>query len=159
MSTGMIGPGGLNSQVSIQQAQEAKMLQQVNSAKTANDSSKIDKGAQQFEAMLLSSWLQQAEKSFATVPGADDDEDAAGRDQMMSMGVQSLADSLAASGGIGIAKMIAKAMHAAAEKTENSSAAGATGQTPQNGPGNLSFPLNSAPKSADSSADSKKGSR
>jgi Rod binding domain-containing protein len=139
------------------------MLQQVNSAKGANDSSKIDKGAQQFEAMLISSWLQQAEKSFATVPGAEDDPDAAGRDQMMSMGVQSLADSLAASGGIGIAKMIAKAMHAAAEKTENSAAAGATagatGQTPQIAPGNLSFPLNSAPRSADSSADSKKGSR
>jgi hypothetical protein len=56
------------------------------------------KGAKEFEAMLLSTWLQQAEQSFATVPGAEDDDDAAGRDQMMSLGVQSLAD---VDGGIG----------------------------------------------------------
>jgi Rod binding domain-containing protein len=119
MGSSMIGPGAINTQVSIQQAQESQMLQQVNSAKAANDSAKIEKGAKQFEAMLLSSWLQQAEKSFATVPGADDDdEDAAGRDQMMSMGVQSLAESMVASGGIGIAKMIAKAMEATANKAE-----------------------------------------
>ncbi|MFZ0747279.1 MAG: rod-binding protein, partial [Terracidiphilus sp.] len=65
---------------------------------------------------LLSTWLQQAEQSMATVPGAEDDEDASGRDQMMSMGVQSLANSMAASGGIGIAKMVAKAMHAQLDK-------------------------------------------
>jgi Rod binding domain-containing protein len=53
---------------------------------------------------------------MATVPGAEDDEDAPGRDQMMSLGVQQLANSLAASGGIGIGKMIAKALHKAAEQ-------------------------------------------
>jgi Rod binding domain-containing protein len=36
----------------------------------------------------------------------------------MSLGVQSLATSLAASGGIGIGKMVAKAMHAAADKAD-----------------------------------------
>ena len=66
--------------------------------------------------MLLSNWLQQAEQSLATVPGAEDDEDAAGRDQMMSLGVQSLANAMAASGGIGIGKMIAQALHHAADK-------------------------------------------
>jgi Rod binding domain-containing protein len=35
---------------------------------------------------------------------------------MMSLGVQTLSTSMAASGGIGIAKMVAKAMHAAADK-------------------------------------------
>jgi Rod binding domain-containing protein len=35
---------------------------------------------------------------------------------MMSLGVQSLAQSLEASGGIGIAKMIAKSLHATADK-------------------------------------------
>jgi Rod binding domain-containing protein len=71
--------------------------------------------------MLLGSWLQQAEQSFATVPGADDDEDAAGREQMMSLGVQSLSQALANSGGIGIAKMITKALEATAAKTEDAS--------------------------------------
>ncbi len=116
MATSMIGPGGMNDQVNLQQAREMQLLQQIDSVKGSNDDAKIEKGATEFESMLLSTWLQQAEQSFATVPGAEDDEDAAGRDQMMSLGVQSLAQSMAASGGIGIAKMIAKALHAAAEK-------------------------------------------
>jgi Rod binding domain-containing protein len=160
MGTSMIGPGGMNAQASVQQAKESQMLQQLSSAKAANDSAKIDKGAQQFEAMLLSTWLQQAEQSFGTVPGADDDEDAAGRSQMMSLGVQSLSESLAASGGIGIAKMIAKAMHAQADKAENSAQTGAQpasgGQIPA---GNLSFRLNSGLGNADSRPDSAKGSK
>jgi len=105
------------------------MLQSLNAAQGSNDDAKIAKGAQQFEAMLLSTWLQQAEQSFATVPGAEDDEDAAGREQMMSLGTQSLAESLAASGGIGIAKMIAKAMHRAAEKAEPTAKVGESAQT------------------------------
>ncbi len=161
MSTGMIGPSAMSTQISIQQAQESQTLQQMNSAKTANNSAKIDKSAKQFEAMLLSTWLQQAEQSYATVPGSeDDDEDAAGRDQMLSMGVQSLAESLAASGGIGIARMIAKALHTAADKAANSAETGsepaATGQIPAR---NLSFPLNSGPESADSSAGLEKVSK
>ncbi len=70
--------------------------------------------------MLLSSWLQQAEQSMATVPGAEDDEAITGKDQMMSLGVQSLSTALVASGGIGIASMIVKAMHAQAEKANSS---------------------------------------
>jgi Rod binding domain-containing protein len=51
------------------------------------------------------------------VPGADDDQDQdVGRGSMMSLGVQTLATSLANTGGIGIGTMIAKAMHAAADK-------------------------------------------
>jgi Rod binding domain-containing protein len=126
MSTGMVGPGAMNSQLSLQQAQESQTLQQMNSAKATNDTAKIEKGAKQFEAMLLQSWLQQAENSFATVPGAEDDDDnTTGRDQMMSMGVQSLADAMANSGGIGIAKMIATAMERTAEKAENRTQPGA----------------------------------
>jgi Rod binding domain-containing protein len=68
--------------------------------------------------MLLSNWLQQAEQSMASVPGADDDEDAGAREQMMSLGVQSLATAMTASGGIGIAKMISKALHSAADSPQ-----------------------------------------
>ena len=122
MATSLIGPGGMgtsvNAQSSLQQVREMQLLQQLNSGKDAGDDAKIEKGARQFESMLLSSWLQQAEKSFATLPGADDDEDTAGKDQMISLGVQSLADAMAANGGIGIAKMISKAMHATAAKVE-----------------------------------------
>ena len=60
----------------------------------------------------------QAELAFPVVPGADDDEDSGQRDQIMSLGVQALSTSLAASGGIGIGKMIAKSLHATAEKQQ-----------------------------------------
>ena len=127
MGTGLIGPGGMNAQVNLQQAREMQLLQQIDTVKGSKDDGKIEKGAKQFEAMLLSTWLQQAEQSFATVPGAEDDEDAAGRDQMMGLGVQSLSESLAASGGIGIAKMIAKALHAEADKAETTAKPAAVG--------------------------------
>ena len=69
------------------------------SPKTEIDSAKIDKGAKEFEAILVGSWLQQAEQSFATVPGTDDDDQDVGRDSMMSLGVQTLATSMARFGG------------------------------------------------------------
>ncbi len=122
MGSSAIGPGSLANQTSMQQVREDQMLQNLKSQNgNAEDTAKIEKGAKEFEAMLLGSWLQQAEQSFATVPGADDDEDAAGREQMMSLGVQSLSQALANSGGIGIAKMITKALEATAARTEGAS--------------------------------------
>jgi Rod binding domain-containing protein len=108
--------GSLNPQASALQSREDQLMQQVKSPGRPNDDAKIEKGAKDFEAILVGSWLQQAEQSFATVPGADSDDKDVGRDQVMSFGVQSLARSLAASGGIGIGKMVAKAMHVAANK-------------------------------------------
>jgi Rod binding domain-containing protein len=122
----MIGLGGMNSQVTAQQAQETSTLQQLSAMRgTSNSAAKIEKGSKQFEEMLLSNWLQQAEQSFATVPGADDDDDQdkTGRDQMLGLGVQSLAQAMEASGGIGIAKMIAKAMTAQADKADQAAPA------------------------------------
>ena len=115
--------GSLSPQTSMLQSRQDMMLRQMKSPAGASDDAKIEKGSKEFEAILVGSWLQQAEQSFATVPGSDDDEDAANRQQMMSFGVQSLATSLAASGGIGIGKMIAKAMHARADKANGEPAA------------------------------------
>jgi Rod binding domain-containing protein len=108
----------LNPQMSALQSRENLMMQDMKSARGPNDDAKIEKSSKDFEAILVGSWLQQAEQSFATVPGADADDKDVGRDQVMSFGVQSLATSLAASGGIGIGKMIAKAMHASANKAD-----------------------------------------
>lgn len=105
-------------QTSLLQAREDHMIRQLNSAKASNDDAKIDKSAQEFESMLLSTWLQQAQQSMASVPGADDEnDDSSGmKDQMMSLGVQALSTAMAASGGIGLGKMIAHALHAAADR-------------------------------------------
>ncbi|MGA2849189.1 MAG: hypothetical protein ABSE46_09345 [Terracidiphilus sp.] len=102
-------------QTTALESRQDRLLQQMKSPASANDDKKIEKGAKEFEAILVGSWLQQAEQSFATLPGGEDDQDP-GRDSMMSLGVQTLSTSMAASGGIGIAKMISKAMHAAADK-------------------------------------------
>jgi Rod binding domain-containing protein len=118
MSTPVIGASALAAQMNLQQSHETQTLQQIQAAKGAKNDAAIDKSSRDFEAMLLGTWLQQAEQSFATVPGAEDDEDAAGRDQMMGLGVQALSQTLAASGGIGIAKMIAESLHRGADKAQ-----------------------------------------
>ena len=140
-STSLTGSLVSQAQSSLLQAQQERMVQQLKSPQAVTGDGKIEKSAQEFESMLLSTWLTQAEQSMATVPGAEDDEDAAGRDQMMSLGVQSLANSMAASGGIGIAKMIAKALHATADKA----AAPANGTVAANGAaGSTNMPAASA---------------
>jgi Rod binding domain-containing protein len=118
-----IGFGSLAAQVNAVQSNEDSVVQGFRSSNRPTDAAKIDKGAKEFEAVLVGSWLQQAEQSFATVPGADDDEQDVGRGSMMSFGVQTLATSMAATGGIGIGKMVAKAMHAAADKVAGEPAA------------------------------------
>ena len=116
--------GSLSTQSNALESREDLMMRQFKSPAGLGDDAKIAKGAKEFEAILVGSWLQQAEQSFATVPGTDDDADP-GASQMMSLGVQQLATSMAASGGIGIGKMIAKAMHANADKARAQTAAAA----------------------------------
>lgn len=83
-------------------------------ASTRATDQKIEKSAKEFESILLGTWLQQAEKSFGSLPGGDDDEDAdAGKDQLQGMAMQSLGASMTASGGIGIAKMVSSHLHTA----------------------------------------------
>jgi Rod binding domain-containing protein len=86
------------------------------SGSTAAENSKIEKSAKDFESILLGSWLQQAEQSFASLPGGDDDGDAdAGKEQFQGIAMQSLGNSMTAAGGIGIAKMISRQLHKAAD--------------------------------------------
>jgi Rod binding domain-containing protein len=79
---------------------------------SATENTKIEKSAKDFESILLGSWLQQAEQSFAAMPGGDDEGDAdSGKEQFQGMAMQSLGTSMTAAGGIGIAKMISKQLH------------------------------------------------
>jgi Rod binding domain-containing protein len=123
------GSLAVQAQTSLLMSRENQTLRQIQSPQTSDGDAKIQKSATEFESMLLNNWLQQAEQSMATVPGAEDDEDAAGRDQMMSLGVQSLASSMAATGGIGIGKMIAQALHHAADKEQASAKPVVTDET------------------------------
>jgi len=83
-------------------------------ASPVKENAKIEKAAKDFESILLGSWLQQAEQSFASLPGGDDEGDAdVGKEQFQGMAMQSLGTSMTDSGGIGIAKMISKQLHKA----------------------------------------------
>ncbi len=80
----------------------------------SKEDAKIAKAGKDFESILLGSWLQQAEQSFAKVPGGDGEgDDDSSKDQFQGIAMQALAGSLTASGGIGIAKMITKHLHGA----------------------------------------------
>ncbi len=95
-------------------AQSDLLLEQAQGAATSKEKAKIEKAGHDFEAILLGSWLQGAEKSFAAAPGGDsDDEEDGGGEQFMSMAMQQLAGTLASSGGIGIGRMIASHLQAA----------------------------------------------
>jgi Rod binding domain-containing protein len=103
--------------------QKDQLLQRAGGGtKESRENAKIEKAGKDFESILLGNWLQQAENSFAKVPGGDGQEDDAdaGKDQFQGLAMQSLATSLTASGGIGIAKMITKHLLASSEKaTDN----------------------------------------
>ena len=73
-----------------------------NTAPGQAPSPKLVKAAQEFESILLSSWLEKMQASFS---GTDDGSDPA-HDTLASMGTQAIASALAARGGIGIAKLM-----------------------------------------------------
>ena len=74
---------------------------------------KIEKSAKDFESVLMGHWLEQAQQSFATVPGGDSNEDSLGKDQFQSMAMQAVAGALSGRhGGLGIASMVAKHLEA-----------------------------------------------
>jgi len=93
----------------IRGTQAADKLKNADATKT-----KIEKSAKDFESVLMGHWLEQAQQSFATVPGGDpNDEPSLGKDQFQSMAMQALASALSGrKGGLGIASMVAKHLEA-----------------------------------------------
>lgn len=93
---------------------------------------KLATAARQFETVLLGQWLQDAQSSFASVPGGDDDTDAGG-EQMQSFATQQLATSFAAHGGVGIARLALGALTKADDKdhgVENAPVLSSANSTP-----------------------------
>ena len=65
---------------------------------------KMRHAAKEFEGLLLGEMLKSARQSTSSLTGNDDDEDA--NSTVLEMGEQQFAQALAASGGLGIAKMV-----------------------------------------------------
>jgi Rod binding domain-containing protein len=78
------------------------------------EKAKIEKSAQDFESILVGQWLEQAQKSFATVPGDDPDKENQdpGQDQLRSIALHSLAEGFTKAGGFGLARMISERLEA-----------------------------------------------
>jgi Rod binding domain-containing protein len=101
--------------------QADKLIRKAASPET--DNAKIEKSAKDFESILLGSWLQQAEQSFGSLPGGDDEQDSdPGKEQFQGIAMQSLGGAMTAAGGIGIAKMISKQLHKAEEMGDTTAA-------------------------------------
>lgn len=111
--TNLLNINSANGQ-NLDSARSSEAVQTLRGAQTAgSDPKRIDKAAKNFESLLVGHWLEQAEKSFASVPGTDPDQkDDSSRDQFMSIACESLAKGLCRTGGFGIAAMISKRLEA-----------------------------------------------
>lgn len=76
--------------------------------------------AREFEAMLLTTWLQSAETSFGTVPQPEDDQDGSDQ-QVKDFAAQQLARAWSDAGGIGLAHQVTAALKLASDapKSQN----------------------------------------
>ncbi|MGA2921210.1 MAG: rod-binding protein [Candidatus Sulfotelmatobacter sp.] len=116
----------------LTQAKSDLAAKSLRNPSTKGSSSKIDKAAHDFESILVGQWLEKAEKSFATVPGADPDQDQdSGHDQFQSIACQYLAQGLTKNGGFGIAAMISKHLTAVEAKRTGNGAKPAGGISSQ----------------------------
>jgi Rod binding domain-containing protein len=105
------------SSASLTQANSELAIRGLRNKATKDSPSRIDKAAHDFESILVGQWLEKAEKSFATVPGTDPDQNRdSGHDQFQSIACQYLAQGLSKNGGFGIASMISKHLAAAEAK-------------------------------------------
>ena len=123
MSAGSFSLGAITATTqNLTQARGSQAINTLQSQSKNGNSAKIDKAAKDFESILLGEWLEKAEKSFASVPGADpDQQNDSGYDQFQSISCQFLGEGLSKAGGIGIASMISKhlkAMEATQDATE-----------------------------------------
>lgn len=114
-STSLITPA-----VSLSDLRGTQAAEKLKNTDPANVA-KIQKSAREFEAVLLSHWLEQAEQSFASVPGSDQDPDQdPGKDQFHAIAMQAVGSALTGGhGGLGIAAMVAKHLQAQAAHKDN----------------------------------------
>jgi Rod binding domain-containing protein len=125
------GPGAANT--SLNQAQSDLAVQGLKNQAlrnpTQDSGAKIDKAAHDFESVLVGQWLEKAEKSFASVPGSDPDEDKdSARGQFQSIACQFMAQGLTKNGNFGIANMISKRLTAIAAQNASADASGSAAQ-------------------------------
>ena len=105
----MVGPAAVDQSMS-----NVGSMRNLKANAQSKDNQKIDKAAHDFESILIGQWLEEAKKSFASVPGGEPDATTdPGHDQLQSIAMQSFAQHMSKSGGLGIASMIIKQLQRA----------------------------------------------
>lgn len=72
------------------------------------NASRLTSAAKEFESILLGQWLKEADSTFGSVPGSEEDDQ--GGAQMKEFAMQHLATEITNRGGIGIAPVVEKAL-------------------------------------------------
>ena len=67
---------------------------------TSPADAKLRRAAQDFEAILIGTWLKEVQESFAAR------DESAGAESYRSLGVEAVAGALAKSGGLGVARLL-----------------------------------------------------
>jgi Rod binding domain-containing protein len=93
------------------------------SVQAASNTARLSSAAKEFESVLLGQWLKDAESSFGSVPGSEEDD--AGGKQMKEFAMQHVAAEITDRGGIGIAPMVERAL--AKQEMQESSRSGGGG--------------------------------
>ena len=75
---------------------------------TRGNAPRLTSAAKEFESILLGQWLKDAESTFGSVPGSEEDDQ--GGEQMKEFAMQHLATEITDRGGIGIAPVVEKAL-------------------------------------------------
>jgi peptidoglycan hydrolase FlgJ len=105
-----LGGTALSPQLDIALAAESSTLSAAKNGAIAGNRNKIGDAAREFEATLLTKWLEEARHGCGGVPGGDEDEDGdeAQQGEILDLGLKSLATAITKSGGIGIARVLCR---------------------------------------------------
>jgi Rod binding domain-containing protein len=93
-------------------------------ANASSNVARLSSAAKEFESVLLGQWLKDAESSFGSVPGSEEDD--AGGEQMKDFAMQHVATEITNRGGIGIAPMVERAL--AKQESPNGLKSGGVGR-------------------------------
>jgi len=77
-------------------------------AEVRGNAGRLNSAAKEFESILLGQWLKDAESTFGSVPGGEEEDQ--GGEQMKEFAMQHVATEITDRGGIGIAPIVAKAL-------------------------------------------------
>ena len=89
-------------------ALEHQALSESPMSNASGNTARLSSAAKEFESVLLGQWLKDAESTFGSVPGSEEDD--AGGEQMKEFAMQHMATDIADHGGIGIAPIVERAL-------------------------------------------------